>query len=58
MLCDYRFLTHLASGERALERGEWSPPGAAVLDPKTPGDPARHYEDPHLWFDRRHNWHM
>jgi hypothetical protein len=58
VLCDYMYLTHLGSGKRAWERGEWSAPGAAVIDPISPHDPARHFEDPHLWFDRRGNWHV
>jgi hypothetical protein len=63
VLCNNDQLTHLlpdsAPNESgALDRGAWAPLGKMRLNHSTCGDPDRHWEDAHLWFDARGNWHL
>lgn len=62
VICNHNQMTHIPPGDEALRRGAWAPLRLS-LDPHAPGaagcgDPARHFEDPHLWFDQRGNWHI
>jgi hypothetical protein len=62
VICNHNQITHIPPGDEALRRGAWTPLRLS-LDPHAPGaagcgDPARSWEDPHLWFDSRGNWHI
>ena len=57
VVCNNDQITYLLPEADALERGSWAPLGKK-LNPGSCGDPDRNWEDGHLWFDARNNWHL
>lgn len=55
VICNEMQLTSISPD--GLARGAWTPLRPSGLDAPKPQD-GRHYEDAHLWFDRRGNWHI